>query len=268
MQFFEAYKTTSRTLSAISPTRCHKISNLVSQMRTSSSVTITTSLMHLPSTPGLHVCGLLPNRFFSEFILLSVLDPRISYEGMKVDYADDLTLSAHLEESKSNLFDYFNANYANTIPAPSSLASTSVQPAPMALAVGSPQKAFTARYRRKEKTSTNELEEYFKLPAEDFDTCNPIHWWIGRRAQFPNLFCMARDILCIPGALSVSCRSLFQTYIQVPLSLLKGSSQVVATQSPSGVPVSMLTLFGFLCLLRSGCTLPGPKPVLPCVVEH
>ena len=133
-----------------------------------------------------------------------MLDPRISYEGMKADYADDLMLSDHLKESKSNLFDYFNANYANTIPAPapSSSPSTHAQSAPMA--AGSPQKSFTARYRRKEKTSVNELEEYFKLPTEDFDACNPIHWWIGRRAQFPNLFCMARDVLCIPGELSVS----------------------------------------------------------------
>jgi hypothetical protein len=135
-----------------------------------------------------------------------VLDPHISYDGLKIDYADDLTLSDHLEESKSNLFDYFEANYANRNgPTPSSApspGSPSVQLLPIA---GSPQKSFTARYRRKEKTSINELEEYFKLPAEDFDACNPIHWWMGRRAQFPNLFCLARKFYvflvrssCIP----------------------------------------------------------------------
>ena len=123
--------------------------------------------------------------------MLPVLDPRISYEGMKVDYTDNLILSNHLEESKSSLFDYFNANYANTIPAPSSAPSASVQLVP--IVVGLLQKSFTARYRRKEKASINELEEYFKLPAKDFDACNPIHWWIGRRAQFSNLFCVARD---------------------------------------------------------------------------
>src|SRR5882724_5870246 len=42
-------------------------------------------------------------------------------------------LSDQLEQSKSNLFDYFNKNYANTnIPAPSLLPSTFVQSAPMA----------------------------------------------------------------------------------------------------------------------------------------
>jgi hypothetical protein len=65
----------------------------------------------------------------------------------------------------------------------------------------SPQKSFTAWYRRKEKPSINELEEYFKLPAEDFNACNPIQWWMGWRAQFPYLFHLACDILCIPGEL-------------------------------------------------------------------
>jgi hypothetical protein len=148
-----------------------------------------------------------------------VLDPRISYEGLKADYAEDILLSDHLDESRTNLFKYFNDNYANAnIPArPSSPSTSSVRSAPVM--AGSPQKSFTARYRRKEKTYINELDEYFKLPAEDFDACNPIHWWIGRRPQFPNLYCMARDILCIPGELSVSYRSGFLTYLQVLLSL-------------------------------------------------
>ena len=123
-----------------------------------------------------------------------MLDPRISYEGMKVDYDDDPMLSDHLEQSKAALFDYFNENYTNTsvlVPTP-----TSVQSKPT---VGSPQKSFTSRYRRKEKSSINELEEYFRLPAEDFDACNPIQWWSGRQAQFPNLYSLACDILCIPG---------------------------------------------------------------------
>jgi hypothetical protein len=117
---------------------------------------------------------------------------------MKADYADDPILANHLEQSKSKLFMYFNEHYSNkaAVSTPSSVASPSMPTPPV---VGSPQKSFTARYRRKEKTSVNELEEYFKLPSEDFDTCNPIQWWIGRRAQFPNLFCLSRDILCIPG---------------------------------------------------------------------
>ena len=47
--------------------------------------------------------------------MITVLDPRISYEGMKIDYADDPMLSEHLEQSKSNLFNYFYENYAHTV---------------------------------------------------------------------------------------------------------------------------------------------------------
>ena len=125
-----------------------------------------------------------------------MLDPCISYEGLKIDYGDDMILSDHLEDSKTNLFKYFDKHYAMHTPTPSTPPSTPVQAQPVN---GSPQKSFTARYRRKEKYSTNELEEYFKLPAEDFDSCNPIQWWVGRRGQFPHLFQLARDILCIPG---------------------------------------------------------------------
>ena len=100
------------------------------------------------------------------------------------------------ETSKSNLFDYFNKNYAHiAISTPPSVPSPSLVQTPP---VGSPMKSFTACYRTKEKADVNKLEEYSKLPAEDFDACNPIHWWMGWWAQFPNLFCLAHDI---PGKL-------------------------------------------------------------------
>jgi hypothetical protein len=127
-----------------------------------------------------------------------VLDPRITYKSLKTDYANDQTLSEHLEKSKSNLYDYFNKNYApvpiSTPPAAPSPSSVKTPPTS-----GSPTKSYIARYRTKTKPAVNELEEYLKLTAEDIDTCNPIHWWMGRRAQFPNLFRLARDILSIPG---------------------------------------------------------------------
>jgi hypothetical protein len=53
------------------------------------------------------------------------LDPWITYEGMKADYADDSVLSDHLEEAKLNLIDYFNVHYANRISLLSSLPLTS-----------------------------------------------------------------------------------------------------------------------------------------------
>jgi len=106
-----------------------------------------------------------------------VLDPRISYEGLKMDYSNDLTLSNHLEDLKTNLFSYFDENYPLHCPTPSPPPSTPAQ----ALSInGLPLKSFTTRYRQKLNYSTNELEEYFKLPAEDFQSCNPIQCWVGR----------------------------------------------------------------------------------------
>ena len=116
---------------------------------------------------------------------------------MKADYSDDPVLRDYLEESKTNLIAYYKENYA----AKETLTSTSSQtitPSQQNVS-GSPQKCFTSRYRNKSKASINELEEYWKLPIEDFKTYNPIQWWMGRRAQFPKLFKLARDILCIPG---------------------------------------------------------------------
>ena len=124
-----------------------------------------------------------------------MLDSSISYEGLKIDYDDDMILSDHLEDSKTNLFKYFDNHYAMHTPTPLTSPSTPVQAQPVN---GSSQKLFTAWYLQKEKYSTNELEEYFKLPAEDFNSCNPIQWWVGRQGQFPCLFQLACNIHCIP----------------------------------------------------------------------
>jgi hypothetical protein len=119
---------------------------------------------------------------------------------LKEDYKDDYQLSEDLEMSKRNLYLHFDANYASRhsassshTPVASSTLVTNSQVSP-----GSPQRDFMARYQRRETTVVNEIDEYFKMRPASLDT-NPIHWWLGRRAQFPNLFCMARDILCIPG---------------------------------------------------------------------
>src|ERR1700674_1706399 len=64
----------------------------------------------------------------------------------------------------------------------------------------SPQKVdFTSRYRNLPQAFTDEVQEYFKLPRENFDVCDPLQWWARHRSQFPNLSRFARDILSIPG---------------------------------------------------------------------
>ena len=60
---------------------------------------------------------------------------------------------------------------------------------------------FTKRYQKKDRVVVNELDEYFKLTREDFDTCEPLNWWRGRRSQFPQLYRLVIDIFSIPGKL-------------------------------------------------------------------
>ena len=63
-----------------------------------------------------------------------------------------------------------------------------------------PQKVnFMAQYKQQSCIDVNGLEEFLKLPQEDFKNCNPIQWWAGQRAQFPGLSWYARDIFSIPG---------------------------------------------------------------------
>ena len=98
---------------------------------------------------------------------------------MKADYSDDPVLHDYLEESKMNLIAYYKENYA----AEETLTPTSSQmitPSQQNVS-GSPQKCFTSCYRIKSKAFINELEEYWKLPIEDFETCNLIQcgWAVG-----------------------------------------------------------------------------------------
>ena len=67
--------------------------------------------------------------------------------------------------------------------------------------LGSPQKNFMARFQRK-RGPVDELSEFWNLSQEDFENCDPVQWWYGRRAQFPNLYRLAHDILSIPGMYS------------------------------------------------------------------
>lgn len=83
-----------------------------------------------------------------------VLDPRISYAGLKDDFKDDLDLSVHLETAKAYLARYFKENCLSSQPSSephpiplSSAASTSFIASRATTATSaSPQKNFTARF--------------------------------------------------------------------------------------------------------------------------
>ena len=133
---------------------------------------------------------------FHLLIILVVLDPQISYSGLLADCGDDLSIKSHLELVKGQLVQHYREQYLHDAPPPT-------QQRPVfgpSMSSTSPQKFnFTARYRQRPRATVNELEEFFSLPQEDFETCDPLQWWAGHRSQFPNLSRFARDILSIPG---------------------------------------------------------------------
>ena len=161
--------------------------------------------MNHRTIPGLRVSTVihLTRKHVTDLIYYSVLDPRIMYEGLKEDFTNEPKLLAHLETSKKKLQQFYQNQYSHC-PQPPSNASTSHNlPSTTATGVtvsGSPQKVnFTSRYQKRDRIVVNELEEYFKLPREDFETCEPLQWWQGRRSQFPNLYRLICDIFSIPG---------------------------------------------------------------------
>lgn len=66
---------------------------------------------------------------------------------------------------------------------------------------------------------------------------------------------------------SIGCINIFE-YFQALLSLLREFSLMVITPFLSDMLASMQTLFIFLCLLRSGCTLLVLRPMPSCIIEQ
>jgi hypothetical protein len=128
--------------------------------------------------------------------MVTVLDPRISYEGVCADYENDSELSEYLETAKAALHQHYKENYLHLAN------SSSPTSTPTAEAEGVSElkkKSFTDRYKGRDQVNIDELVQYFQLVPEDFDTCDPIEWWFARRHQFPSLHRFALDILSIPG---------------------------------------------------------------------
>jgi hypothetical protein len=94
-----------------------------------------------------------------------VLDPHISYEGMKLDYAGDESLAEYLESSKTNLYNCYETHYTGKHSAPSQMTDPVPGPSVNPLAPPhSPQKDFTSRFQQKAKAAINELDKFFNLP--------------------------------------------------------------------------------------------------------
>jgi hypothetical protein len=95
--------------------------------------------------------------------------------------------------AKEDLEIHYLTNYAHKFSKPKATSTSTLTTS------AAPAFDFMAQYCSQSKTEKDELAEYFKLPPEDFDHTDPIAWWHARRAQFPNLYILARNGLAIPG---------------------------------------------------------------------
>src|SRR6267154_5287707 len=113
---------------------------------------------------------------------------------------------------KEQLHQFYLENYAKALSPPPTTQSAVSEKS------GSSQKVnFTAWYKRCPSAVKDELEEFYKLPQEDFNTCYPIQWWSGHGLQFPNLSCLVQDILAIPGEFTLSLPQLISIYLLIIL---------------------------------------------------
>jgi hypothetical protein len=107
-----------------------------------------------------------------------VLNPRISYEGIRDDYSKTPDLLQYLEKSMTNLCKHFTLKCASARSTGTQRAFTERPHASSSIEDLS-MVSFISRYKRGDNSDRDELAEYFKLLREDWDSCNPLQWWVG-----------------------------------------------------------------------------------------
>jgi hypothetical protein len=134
----------------------------------------------------------------------AVLDPRITFGGLRQAYTDDIDMTADLLKSQAEFRKYFLATYASDSARLAQERTSSSSSRPPAL------NRFFARFTAAGGSAPSqgpeaELDALFQLRAESIETCpDPVQWWGVHRARFPLLSRLARDILSIPGSPSKS----------------------------------------------------------------
>ncbi|KAF5367540.1 hypothetical protein D9758_003817 [Tetrapyrgos nigripes] len=159
-------------------------------------------LTGLPSSMPAHICNALVaahNKLilFDANIFTLVLDPHIDCDALKEDYKNNVTLDSHLTQSKAQLCTYFQENYLSHAYTQSTSSSSAPLQDNIIFVDGSPQKK-TSCYHHKVDALHDELMEFWEQPPQDSEKCNPVKWWQGQKATFPNLYCLALDVFSIP----------------------------------------------------------------------
>ena len=113
------------------------------------------------------------------------------YEGLKLNFANDPGLLADLKRSKELLKEFYNNNYAASPVHCNNFDDSHL--------IDPHMSDFTSCYSSIDAEVVHSLEEYFKIKHKDFKKCNPFRWWRSQWKDWPNLYHLTCDILCIPG---------------------------------------------------------------------
>ena len=177
MPFSTVYKTMFTKCWQIFLTLHHINWEMAWSRLTRNSVTIIIVQMSLCTILGLVVCFMpSPTLFFTDnWPLFSLLDPQITYEGLRRDCASDPTLLTDLNNAQHQLKTFYNKNYVNwthQTPIQSSQSSSSFSSTSGSLP-HSPEKVnITSCYKKEDWVVINKLDEFYKLPQEDSDSWN------------------------------------------------------------------------------------------------
>jgi hypothetical protein len=130
-----------------------------------------------------------------------VLDPRFNYKKLSKDYTHDPELLQYLEQQKKELRAYFDKHY----PVTESTKNSSSHRTSTSTPHGSDARAGPINFAAFDQGSDDEgdmdeLDIYFDAPRIPFQA-DPVQWWYARKAEYPRLYRLARDIMSIPGTL-------------------------------------------------------------------
>jgi hypothetical protein len=129
--------------------------------------------------------------------ITAVLDPRVTYHGTLEAAGSEQDLCGDILKSKREFEQHFLEHYTEPV-----VAAPRTRPTVASSSTTSIFSLFT-RGRQQASELQAELERFFALSAEPYDSCaDPVQWWGSHRSSFPRLSRMARDILAIPGKLS------------------------------------------------------------------
>ena len=134
----------------------------------------------------LTIIGLLVCEFPATYHCISefnhpVLNPQISYDGLKEDFeeSNDLQLLSNLNKAKQELFKFYEEHYAHHSSQDNTLQqSTTATPSGAGSSIPATS-SFTARYQCWGPQILNQLEDYFRLSREP-DLMAAIHWSGGK----------------------------------------------------------------------------------------